>query len=109
MATITETVLIDDIDGTPDASTLVFGLDGASFEIDLSESNMAAVRSVLEPLVEKATRVDGKRKARRPSTATPSNSEASKVREWARANGFEIGNRGRISSEVTEAFTAAQG
>lgn len=108
MATVTETILIDDLDGTEGAETLVFGLDGATYEIDLSPENMTTVREALEPLVAKATRVDGKRKGRKPS-APAKQSDAAKVREWARENGHEVGNRGRIPVEVIEAYEAAQG
>ena len=106
MATITETVTLDDLDGTPGATTLVFGLDGATYEVDLSETNMNAIRPVLDNLVAKGRRVDGKSKTRKTS-GSKTTSNASKVREWARANGHEVGERGRIPSEVREAYAAA--
>jgi len=108
MATITQTLVLDDLTGEEGATTLVFGLDGATYEIDLAPSSMEKVRGALEPLVEKARRVDGKSKGRKSSASKPSNSNASKVREWARANGYEVGNRGRIPAEVVAAYEAEQ-
>lgn len=50
--------------------------------------------------------------ARATRTKVSSNGKASKeqltaVREWARANGHDVSDRGRIKAEVFEAFEAA--
>ena len=39
--------------------------------------------------------------------ATAKNSENAKMRAWAKENGFSIGDRGRISVEIQEAYKAA--
>lgn len=57
MAKRVEIELVDDLDGTPAAETVMFGLDGAGFEIDLSENNAAALRASLATFVENARRV----------------------------------------------------
>lgn len=106
MATKTETILIDDLTGEVGATTLLFGLDGVNYEIDLSESSMATVREALTPLAEAARKVGGKT-PRKSSGSKPSSSNASKIREWAKENGYTVGDRGRIPAEVTEAYTAA--
>jgi hypothetical protein len=36
----------DDLDGTPGARPVQFGLDGETFEIDLSEANHAKLREI---------------------------------------------------------------
>jgi len=88
----------------------VFGLDGVQYEIDLAPANMDAIRPVLDNLAAKGRRIDAKGKTRKASTGSkPATSEASKVREWARANGFTVGDRGRMPAEVTEAYAKAQG
>lgn len=38
----------------------------------------------------------------------PVNSEAGIIRAWARENGVEIGERGRVSAEVRAAYAAAK-
>jgi hypothetical protein len=106
MATVSTLIISDDIDGTEGASTVLFGLDGVNYEIDLSPENEAVVRAALAPLVEKARKVTGKGKAKGKAPAK-STSNASKVREWAAANGYEVGARGRIPADVTEAYAKA--
>jgi len=46
--------LVDDIDGSPAAETVDFGLDGVRYTIDLSKDNAAQLRSTLRPYVRKA-------------------------------------------------------
>ena len=54
-------VLVDDIDGSSATETVTFGLDGASYEIDLSEDNAARLRSSLTQFVENGRRAGGNR------------------------------------------------
>lgn len=103
--------LVDDLDGTEadDISTVAFALDGVSYEIDLTERNAENLRGDLEPYVGAARRIGGR--ARRGTTitgATPANREQTRaIREWARKNGFDMSDRGRIPGNVLEAFEAA--
>ena len=104
MATQTMTKLIDDLDGSTAERTVTFTWDGNTVEIDLSKKNIAALESVLKPYVEagrpvRPSRINGRRGSSRRS-ATPD------VREWARANGHEISDRGRIPVAVIEAYEA---
>lgn len=105
--------LLDDLDGTtsPDVSTVVFGLDGVHYEIDLSEANAQRLRDQLADYVDKARRVGGRLKRgtkSRPARDTNSASEAGQIREWARQNGFELAGRGRIPAHVVTAYREAQ-
>ncbi|MCM3662005.1 Lsr2 family protein [Georgenia satyanarayanai] len=103
--------LIDDVDGTPADETVLFSLDGVNYEIDLTTDNAAKLRDALAPWVGHARRAGGRRtsggaRSRRRSSAGGS-SDAAKVREWARANGYTVSDRGRIPAEVTEAYAKA--
>lgn len=107
--------LVDDLDGTAseDISTVSFALDGVSYEIDLSEANAENLRDVLDEFVGAARRTGGRIKRGTPAgkraAATPVNREQTRaIREWARQNGFQLSDRGRIPSNVIEAFEAAQ-
>ncbi len=105
--------LVDDLDGTSaqDVSTVLFGLDGVSYEIDLSETNAERLRESLTEYVNSARRIGGriKRGARPAQSGKGSGSgEASQIREWALQNGFELAGRGRIPSHVVEAYKEAQ-
>jgi len=100
--------LTDDIDGKPAAETVSFGLDGRSFEIDLSERNARALRKDLAPWVAAARRVSGRRpRGARGSGGSGSGVDPRAVRAWAASNGIEVSPRGRISSEVLEKYRAA--
>lgn len=105
--------LIDDIDGSdiPDGAgeRVEFSLRGSSYQIDLSVANVAKLEKALKPYVDAASKVRGARTRR---TKLSTNGKASKeqltaVREWARANGHAVSDRGRIKAEVFEAFEAA--
>ncbi len=105
--------LVDDLDGTSsqDVSTVLFGLDGVSYEIDLSDANAERLRESLAGYVESARRTGGriKRGTRPAQSGKSANSgDAGQIREWALENGFELAGRGRIPSHVIEAYKQAQ-
>jgi hypothetical protein len=106
MAQKVHIVLVDDIDGSDAEGTVTFGLDGSSYEIDLSSANASALREALAPYVGHARKQGGRRAAggRRGAGNGPS---AREVRQWARENGWELSDRGRVSAEVRQAYDAA--
>ena len=97
--------LFDDIDGSEATETIAFGLDGKSYEIDLSEVNAGELRKALAPYVEAGRKRSRSGKAYRQTEVAP---DPSAVRAWAQANKLEVPARGRIPTQVYEAFTAAQ-
>lgn len=108
MAQQIQVVLEDDLDGGEATETVSFGLDGATYRIDLNERNAAALRDALAVYVGHGRKVDsGSRRARRSAASADGSPSAREVREWARANGIEVTERGRVSAEVREAFEAA--
>ena len=108
MARKTYVELIDDTDGTKADETVSFALDGVAYEIDLSEENAAQLRSDLATWVEKARRVGGRR-TRGTSSARSSSGDSARIREWARGQGFEVPDRGRISGAIRKAYEDAHG
>lgn len=115
MATITNTTvtITDDINGKEGASTVLFGLDGKNYTIDLTPENEATLRKALAKFVKAATEVvpAPARTARTRRTSAPrgrGNTDTAAIRSWAQANGIPVGTRGRIDSEVVEAYNAAQ-
>ena len=98
MAQKTTVHLVDDLDGsTDDVGTVRIGLGEVFHEIDLSKANREKLRELLAPYRQAGRRVDSPRKSKK----------APKVRVWARENGYEVGDRGRLSQEVIEAFDKA--
>jgi Lsr2 len=110
MAQKIQTLLIDDLDGGQAEGTVRFGLDGAEYEIDLSAKHAEAMRKALEPYVSAARRASGSaarrpgRNGRRAATAGP---DSTAVREWAKAQGIEVKDRGRVPAELVVKFKAA--
>lgn len=104
--------LVDDLDGSEATETVLFGLDGESFEIDLSAKNAAALRKALD-------RYRGSARASSAGRASSGSGRRSRsksrgrgdvdpkaVRAWANEHGIEISTRGRIPTEVLEQYKA---
>ncbi|SKD26840.1 histone-like nucleoid-structuring protein Lsr2 [Mycobacteroides abscessus] len=113
MAKKVTVTLVDDVDGEAKADESVeFGLDGVTYEIDLSSKNAEKLRKQLSTWVEHARKVGGRRNGRgglgsgrkRPSI---DREQSAAIREWAGKNGHAISSRGRIPAEVIDAFNAA--
>jgi Lsr2 len=108
MAQRVQVVLEDDLDGGKADETVTFGLDGTTYEIDLSKKNAAKLRDALGAYVGAGRRVAGRRGGGRGRGRGRSASDSADIRAWARANGYEVSERGRISAEVREAYNAAK-
>ena len=98
--------MIDDLDGTEASQTVPFGLDGAHYEIDLSDDNAAALRDQLAAFIASARRTGG-RKTTGTATAAPTSEDRERskaIRAWAVANDWAVAERGRIPANVVEAY-----
>ncbi|HEY3503269.1 MAG TPA: Lsr2 family protein [Actinocatenispora sp.] len=117
MAQKVQVLLVDDLDGGEAEETVKFGLDGTNYEIDLSEGNARQLRDALAKYVGVA-RKTGRAGAAR-GTAAPRNRAGSSaasdreqnraIREWAKRQGLEISDRGRISADIVERYHAEAG
>jgi len=114
MAQKVNIILVDDIDGSEATQTVSFGLDGSNYEIDLNDDNANALREALAPYLGHARKVargggSGARRGRSGAGAGAGNGGASakEIREWARANGHDVPERGRIPADVREAYESA--
>jgi hypothetical protein len=108
--------LVDDLDSSEADETVEFGLDGTTYEIDLSDDNASALRARLADYVAHARRRSGRRRS---GSGAPASAPAKRagggraavdreqnqaIREWARKQGMTVSERGRIPSEVSEAY-----
>ncbi len=107
MAQKVSIILIDDLDESEAVETVSFGLDGSTYEIDLNEKNAKKLRDALAPYVGSARRVSTKRGRGRAAAKSTATHSAKEIRDWARSNGWEVPDRGRIPTEIREAFEAA--
>jgi hypothetical protein len=111
---------VDDIDGTPIAEgkgeTIAFSVNGIDYEIDLSAKNAKEFHKKLDHYIDHATRVGGRlsRSAGRLTSGDETKQKPARrerdhvraVREWAQEQGYDIGIRGRIPTEIAEAYNA---
>ena len=109
MAQKVQTLLVDDLDGSEAESTVHFGLDGSEYEIDLNAVHARELRESLAVYAGHARRIAAS--GRRPGQRKPSAGEVStsEVRGWAKAEGIEIKDRGRIPAEIVARYRAATG
>lgn len=110
MATVTTTYLVDDLDGnTENVQTIQFSLDRHDWEIDLSAENAARLRDKLAKYIGAAAAVKPVRRHRKQiiTTGAVSKEQSAAIRVWARENGYEVSERGRIPANVREAWESA--
>ncbi|RAV17530.1 Lsr2 family protein [Mycobacterium colombiense] len=102
-----------------DAGTVIFGYQGRQYEIDLCKKNATKLDGQLKPWIEHARLIDSgnrrvTRKPRSPSVQTPmssgySSEQLAEIRSWARRNGHEVSDRGRIPLAILQAFEEGAG
>jgi hypothetical protein len=113
MAQKVQVLLVDDVDGGQADETVTFGLDGVTYEIDLSEAHAKSLRDALGTWLGHARKVGAARPGPKPraSAGRPRGGvtglDLQAVRAWARNNGFQVSDRGRVSSQVLSAYENA--
>lgn len=109
MAKKVQVLLVDDVDKeSPADETVTFALDGVSYEIDLTTHNASRLRDALAVWIGHAERTGGRRTGRSTGPAgRAGRRDVGAIRDWARSNGYDISDRGRISTEVQEAYEKA--
>ena len=103
MATQTVVTVTDDLDGSEAEETIRFAIDGTEFEIDLSKAHAKELRGTLEPYI-KVARKSGRRRGGRRRTASSDKEQTKAIRDWARQQGMEVSDRGRIPAEIQQAY-----
>lgn len=108
MAQVKTVRLVDDLTGQPADETVEFGVDGKSYEIELSTDNAKKLRDVLTDYVAAARRASNPtplrhrgRGGQRPVVDRVQNQA---IREWARNRGMKVSDRGRIPEEILTAY-----
>jgi hypothetical protein len=111
MAQKVQTFLVDDLDGGDAEGTVLFGLDGTQYEIDLSTGHAKELRTALARYIDAARRVTGtvRRGGQNGRKAAASSISNTEVRIWAKAQGIEVKERGRVSADILARFRAAAG
>jgi hypothetical protein len=110
MAQKVQTLFIDDLDGSAAEGTVRFALDGTEYEIDLNAKRAQQLRDALAAYVRAARRAaGGSRWPVRGRRGPAGEVNMTEVREWAKTQGIEVKDRGRIPAELVVKFKAASG
>jgi len=110
-----QVLLVDDLEGGEADETVTFALDGVAYEIDLTQENAGKLRELLQPYTEKGRKQSGRgaaggrgRGSRGGAARSTSGSpDTAKIRAWAKENGHEVNDRGRVPTSVREAYERA--
>ncbi len=110
MAQKVQVLLVDDLDGGEAEESVSFGVDGTSYEIDLSANNASKLRDALAPFVEVARKAPQKTASRgkKQQRSAPSRERSAEIRAWAKAAGKQVNERGRIPAAIVAEYEAAQ-
>ena len=109
MAQKVQTLYIDDIDGSDAEGTVRFGLDGAHYEIDLNAAHSQELRTSLQRYITHARKVGGARRISRGGERSVSAIDTHAARAWAKDQGIDIKERGRVPSDVVARYREATG
>jgi len=105
MAQRTIVQLVDDVDGGEATHTVKFGLDGAQYEIDLSDGNAKKLRAALGNFIANGRKLSRSGQPYRHVQVGPASRD---VRAWAKAKGYDVPERGRVPREFVELYEKAQ-
>lgn len=103
MAKRVNTVVTDDLDGSPAAEAVKFSFGGLAYEIDLGPANRERLRKSLQPFIDAGRRVG----RGRPSRSASARLDTAAIRAWAQEQGLQVAGRGRISADVVSKYNAA--
>ncbi len=112
MAQKVQVLLVDDLEGGDADETVTFALDGKTYEIDLNTKNAEKLRGALADFVGAGRRTGGRSgrgKGRSGSASAGGSQETAKIRAWAKENGYEVNDRGRVPATIREAYEKANG
>jgi hypothetical protein len=106
----TQVILEDDLDGGSADQTVQFGINGITYEIDVSNANAAKLDSALQPFIKVSRQISGGRSSSKRAVATNTKTDPEQlkaIRAWAKGKGHKVSDRGRISANIVAAYEAA--
>lgn len=107
MAQQIQTLFIDDIDGGDAAGTVRFALDGVDYEIDLSAKHADDLHAALGKYIDRARKAGGTRRSARGGRRSASAVDTTAVRAWAKGQGIDIKDRGRVPADIVTRYREA--
>jgi hypothetical protein len=109
MAQKVQVMLLCDLDdGNVDAEeTLQFSLGNAAYEVDVCAKHAQQIRDGLQPFVAQARKTGAVSSARRRQRTAGTRQETAGIRSWAKDQGIQVNERGRIPASVVKEYEAA--
>ncbi|MFD4242741.1 Lsr2 family protein [Streptomyces sp. NPDC058525] len=101
-------IVESDLSGEPDAATATFGLGDTWYEVDLTAAERKKLEEALKPYL-KVSRKAGTAATKQRVVPETTPEERDKIREWAKKEGYEFAERGRIPKRVMKAHDEAHG
>ncbi|KIF04506.1 hypothetical protein PL81_18450 [Streptomyces sp. RSD-27] len=101
-------IVESDLSGKPDAATVTFGLGDTWYEVDLTAEEKKGLEAALKSYLE-VSRKAGKPAPKKRVVPETTAEEREKIREWAKEEGYEFADRGRIPKKVMKAYDEAHG
>lgn len=104
-----QVLLVDDLDGGEADETVTFALDGKTYEIDLTTANADKLRGLLDPYVKGGRRTGGRASGGRGKAraASGGSQDTAQIRAWAKENGYDVNDRGRVPATIRQAYEDA--
>ncbi|QES45270.1 hypothetical protein DEJ49_33570 [Streptomyces venezuelae] len=101
--------LIDDLTGeeSEEIATHTFAVDGVGYEIDLTPESLDTFFEALRPFMNKGRKTGRVKNGSKARKAANSGEDTAAIRTWARDNGFEVNDRGRVPAPIREAYEKA--
>jgi hypothetical protein len=104
MAQRTIVSLVDDLDGGAASQTVKFGVDGVEYEIDLSDKNAAKLRKALATYLAHGRKLS---RSGQPYKLIELGLSSRDLRAWAKSNGYDVPDRGRVPRSIQDAYDKA--
>ncbi|MFJ8857240.1 Lsr2 family protein [Streptomyces sp. NPDC102451] len=102
-------IVESDLSGDPEASTVPFAFDGKRYTIDLTEEEKEEFGKLLAKYIDVAEEVENVPANGQTTIPNQSNGpDPAKVRAWARENGIEVNDKGRVPHSVVSQYLKAQ-
>jgi hypothetical protein len=111
VASRTQVILISDLSGDEIAAggeTINFSYRGADYSIDLNAKEAKGFDKAMAMYIEHAQKLSGQRRIGNMRRHKPhgDREQLQAAREWLRANGHQVSDRGRIKAELMDLYNA---
>jgi len=100
----TKVTLLDDLDGSDNATTVEFSVNERTFEMELSPDNLAKLEAALAVFIEKARDTTP---VPRWTNARHATVDQALVRTWAAENNVDVSPKGRVPGWIIDRYLAS--